>query len=329
MDWEIRTFDPETASREEWSRLHAYSRQRHRENDFPGEPPADQLREDFIRGMSGLVLTISADDAFVSVVYTGDRPAEGFWRMAGGVLVPWRRKGIGTLWLRWVRHRMVEAGRDRLRTNAPDPDTRGFVEHVGFRRISSDGGGRLAVASIDRERMARWEAELERRAPGVNLELHPDNLHGRAFDEFVAIRDRFPDVGETPGTKPDWRKLIERLRGKDGLCHTMFAREAGGRVVGVTQVYWRPDSAEHVIQEFTGVLPEMRGRGIAKALKAAMLRHVAKRHPEAKEVGTTNDTANAPVLSINERMGFRRVVEVGRFEITRADLDAWLSRRDD
>jgi GNAT superfamily N-acetyltransferase len=278
--------------------------------------------------MTGSVLTVADDGKFVSILYTGDRPAEGFWRMAGGVLVDWRRRGIGTLWLRWVRERMVEAGRERLRTNATDPDTRGFVRHVGFHRVCADGGGRLAVEDVDRERMARWEADLERRAPGIRLQLYPDDLEGAAFDDFVEIRDRFPDVGEMPGTQPDWRKLIERLRGKDGLCHTMLAREADGTLVGVTQLYWRPENAGHVIQEFTGVVPTARGRGIGKALKAAMLRYVLERHHDVKEIGTTNDTANAPILSINERMGFRRVVEIERYEISRDDLDAWLATRD-
>jgi len=35
MEWEIRTFDPATTSRELWARMHAYSNQRHRENDYP------------------------------------------------------------------------------------------------------------------------------------------------------------------------------------------------------------------------------------------------------------------------------------------------------
>ncbi|MEN8148375.1 MAG: hypothetical protein ABFS86_01045 [Planctomycetota bacterium] len=45
------------------------------------------------------------------------------------------------------------------------------------------------------------------------------------------------------------------------------------------------------------------------------------------EIGTTNATDNAPMLSINERMGFVRTIEVVQYEIGRDDLAAWLEAR--
>jgi hypothetical protein len=58
-----------------------------------------------------------------------------------------------------------------------------------------------------------------------------------------------------------------------------------------------------------------------------MLRQVCSHHPEAKLVSTSNAEVNAPILSINARVGFtvhRRTVD---YQITRAALDSWCMRQ--
>jgi hypothetical protein len=65
------------------------------------------------------------------------------------------------------------------------------------------------------------------------------------------------------------------------------------------------------------------GCGLARGLKAALLRQVHACHPEAKVMSTCNAEVNAPILSINARVGFavrRRIVD---YQITRTVLDGW------
>ena len=191
------------------------------------------------------------------------------------------------------------------------------------------GGSSLDLDGVDRELLARWEADLETRAPGVTLELHAESLSDEALADYIVVRDRFPDVGESRDSVGEWRTLIDRLRGADGVHHTILAREPDGTVSAMTEMIWRPDRPEHVTQEFTGVVPEARGRGLGKALKAAMLRSITECHPEVTHLGTTNATTNTPMLSINERMGFVRTIEVVQYEIGRDDLAGWLAGADD
>ena len=58
-------------------------------------------------------------------------------------------------------------------------------------------------------------------------------------------------------------------------------------------------------QQLTAVARPWRGRGVGRALKAAMLRQLNETHPEATVIGTNNAEVNTPILSINARIGFK------------------------
>jgi RimJ/RimL family protein N-acetyltransferase len=67
--------------------------------------------------------------------------------------------------------------------------------------------------------------------------------------------------------------------------------------------------------EYTGTLPSHRGRGLARSVKLASLRWAAAQGLTA--VWTTNDETNAPMLAINDRLGYRPSAR--RVEYQRAD----------
>ncbi|RYF42623.1 MAG: hypothetical protein EOO25_06105 [Comamonadaceae bacterium] len=78
----------------------------------------------------------------------------------------------------------------------------------------------------------------------------------------------------------------------------------------------------------TAVAAPWRGQGLAKAVKAAMLLLLRDRRPDVTTLITTNAHANAPMLSINQRLGFRVHREEGTWQIGQEALAAFLQPRD-
>ena len=99
------------------------------------------------------------------------------------------------------------------------------------------------------------------------------------------------------------RRIYETVAVKDGL------------VVAQSTMSVPPPGEEipHLNQWGTYVHREHRGHRLGLAVKAANLRAVQQAHPERTLVSTTNSPANAPMVAINELMGFRPVDVMNEF----------------
>ncbi len=73
----------------------------------------------------------------------------------------------------------------------------------------------------------------------------------------------------------------------------------------------------YAFSQMTGVLPAYRGRGIGQALKLLTIRF-AKQNGQ-RSIKTINDVSNAPMIAVNEKLGFRRG---GAFYQVRRKLNA-------
>ena len=77
----------------------------------------------------------------------------------------------------------------------------------------------------------------------------------------------------------------------------------GGIIVGVAHS-WLDVGRNRMVNAMTGVIPEYRGRGIATALKVKTIEYA--RDCGVSEILTQNDSENAPMLAINEKLGYKR-----------------------
>ena len=93
----------------------------------------------------------------------------------------------------------------------------------------------------------------------------------------------------------------------------------------MTEVLYRPSKDPLIYQELTGVPKKYRSTGKGKWLKAIMLQEVRKRWPTVTSVVTGNATTNAPMLSINERLGFKVHRESIAVQMKTTDLEKYLT----
>ncbi len=167
-------------------------------------------------------------------------------------------------------------------------------------------GGRERItktASESRERM---------RKEGIRILTLAEDTDPKRFEKLK----RMSDEAETdvPTTVPhitlqmdDWMKWFD----SPGLRpdRIWIARE-GDDIVGISMLAYPPVRGV-VTTDWTGTARKVRGRGVARALKCETLMQAIALGTD--RVRTDNDSANVPILHINETMGYRRRPDMIQF----------------
>jgi GNAT superfamily N-acetyltransferase len=90
----------------------------------------------------------------------------------------------------------------------------------------------------------------------------------------------------------------------------------------MTDLFYNAQKPTHANVRLTGVRREYQNRGLGKWLKAAMMLDMHEHYPNVKFVGTENFNSNRPILSINDRMGFKLFEQYVFYKISVHDLAA-------
>ena len=110
-------------------------------------------------------------------------------------------------------------------------------------------------------------------------------------------------------------------------CLIACTVEENGEISGFTEVTMAPGRESLVSQGLTGVPMKYRGRKLGKWVKAGMLQYIASNYPLAKAVATGNADTNAPMLYINNKLGFKKHKESVLAQITLDTIESYLNSR--
>lgn len=243
-----------------------------------------------------------------------------------------RRKGVASLWLGVLARQMDEHGSTVVGFSVDHEEGHAFLKWLGAKPKMTEIESRLELARVDWAKVERWVHEGEQRSPQTRLEIYDGPLPEEMWADFAAQRtallNTMPfedlDLGDIVVTPERIREWNEQFALVGMVFHTALTREADGTISGMTDVEWAPYTRTHIQQQFTGVLPSARGRGIGKWLKAAMLLHIRELYPDAQWVATGNARSNAPMLKINRDLGFEPYRTAVEYQITREELGAKL-----
>jgi RimJ/RimL family protein N-acetyltransferase len=343
--FQIIPFDADAASRETWTAFHAFRRAIAAELDPDDPVVSDAEREYEIRRANPLWdskrwLAIDGPDVVGSV-------GAGFRRLGtpnaeehapflsgwGSVLATARRRGAGTLLLRQIHALMHAMDKSVLTLSAETDAGHAFLTHVGAAAKNSTVDCRVRFNDLDWRRLRAWESVAG--DLGLVWECYagrvPRDVLLPLLPTFSALASDVPQGSlEMPPIRveieafDEWYECLDRT---EGTHHLVLLREQDGTVVGFSEARWDNRTPKAAYQLLTAIARTWRGRGLARAVKAAMLRQVRAFHPGAEEMRTSNDEVNAAILSINMRLGFnvqRRHVD---YQITRAELDVKLTTR--
>jgi len=245
-----------------------------------------------------------------------------------------RRRGIGASFMPLALELMDAHGCTVLSIGAEEASGHAFLRWLGAGAKFSGAENRLKLADVDWEMVDRWVSEGPKRSPQTKLETYDGPLPEAMWEEYApqlsSIVNTAPwenlDHGEVVITPAHMSDYYARLKIGDQRLHTILTREPDGVISAITDTSWAPHRPSIIDQQFTGVRPDARGRGLGKWIKAAMLAHLHVLYPEAQWVATENAGSNAPMLAINKKLGFRQYRAGTEYQISRDKLASRIKR---
>ncbi len=347
-DYEIRILDVATATNEEWSRFHKFRRKRMAEV-LPDDPVEDDmsvqewdkssLEEDYIKFY---IVTEKEDPNIVvaslrmnairetSASYVGNEH-NLITRLA--VLKDHRRKGIAKALLKLVHEFALEKERSVILGGTMEEDGREFNRILSGTEALEMRNYRLKTEDVDWKMVEQWEKEGVERSPDTTLEFHtsiPDEILERYTKKYTEVYNQAPfddlDIGDQVYTPELFRKYEEVVKKMDQTWLTVLLREKNGDISGLSDVIYIPSRAPLLQQALTGVDQKYRGQGKGKWVKAAMLLRIREEFPDINIITTGNATSNAPMIAINERLGFKLHHETYNMQIETEKMGQYLKR---
>jgi mycothiol synthase len=182
-----------------------------------------------------------------------------------------------------------------------------FLTNRGFREVERAWPSVLDVERFDFAPFASAEPRVT--GQGITIttlaaeRANDPEVTRPVYEMFIRGEEGEPSID--PSTPPPYDEFLAReLDGPEAIPEAMFLARDGQRFVGysaLTAINALPDTVD---TGFTGVIPEYRGRGIAMALKLRAIQYAIEHGYHS--IRTDNNSLNAPMLRINQALGFER-----------------------
>ncbi len=251
------------------------------------------------------------------------------WDMV--VLAQYHRKGIGSALLQKIIDNTKQHERTLIQVGSDQPSGHQFCKKYGGTEAIKGSENRLQITDVDWVMISEWIEDGKKKAPMVSLEMFND-VPDKDIEEYCVIYTETMNqqpMGEIEGRMrltPESRRMDEERRKKSGcIWTTLISRESDGKISGLTEFFYYPDKPSILFQNLTGVKEEYRSRGLGKWLKAKMLKWIHSEYPEVKTIVTGNATTNAPMLSINNRIGFKEHKSEITYKFQTEELASYVS----
>ncbi|HEV2414775.1 MAG TPA: GNAT family N-acetyltransferase [Candidatus Dormibacteraeota bacterium] len=214
---------------------------------------------------------------------------------------------LDVMWA-WISERGIAEGSHLLLAYAAEdePEMLDALARLGFERkrlekvweldLRSNGPRLVAEANQARRAMSREKIELTT----VDAWDDPDKLH-KLHELDATTRQDIPTT--LPILREAFEDFVRRTNGPDRRMDRYWVALDGDRPIALSYLRYPPVKGT-IWTGYTCSHPDYRGRGIARAIKLQSL-------AQATELGvpvvvTDNDAENAPMLHINERLGYVR-----------------------
>jgi mycothiol synthase len=220
-------------------------------------------------------------------------------------------------------------------TNGRVPAGNAFMQRLDARKGIDMHINQLKISDLPEGWVEKWLCAGETLSNRFALDIWdgpiPEKNLAEVAEFFKVIMNSQPrdqlDI-EDQNYTPEIIRQIEKNLFAQGYSHwmLMLRDRSTGALAGMTEVNVHPDRPHMVGQGFTGVLPEYRNLGLGHWLKAAMLNKLLVDHPETQIIRTGNANSNAPMLKINQEIGFKPYMATTIWQVEVDKVEAYLTR---
>ncbi|AZQ32301.1 GNAT family N-acetyltransferase [Streptomyces cyaneochromogenes] len=224
-----------------------------------------------------------------------------------------RRKRVGSRLLETVVAAARAEGRRSVIAQA-DAGTPGdhFLAARGFRRVLTLTYARLALDELDTGKADEINALVEQPHPGYRLASWrgtvPEELAKTFADSRRAMDDMPMDDTDYGVVAWDVERVLaaaKAIADRGELLTTVVAvDESDSSIVGFSELVVPGDGKGEGQHYGTGVLPEHRGHGLGRWMKAEMIRVARANHPELAGLITDTANSNTHMRRINDALGY-------------------------
>ena len=324
MDYDLKRLDPKHANDEDYKAILEFVNA-YRKEELPDDPPRSL---EYLKNSLKSVEHFDSMDMRFWYLWDKDRVIGEVFTTAGltddnrhllqlelSVDKDYRRKGIGSHLLKTIVETADALERTLLITGTKDrvPAGEAFAKRIGAKAGLAAHVNRLDLNELDHALMQSWIDTGNQRAAEFELGLWDSTL---PEDEIEVIAEMISVMNTAPRDDlaiEDWKLTPDQLREWEAFMkergtqqRTYYARHKPSReLAGYTQLHYNPEDVNTAQQGDTGVMPNYRGHGLGKWLKAAMVQRVQQDFPQVRYIRTGNADSNAPMLAINQQMGFK------------------------
>ena len=252
------------------------------------------------------------------------------------VLPEYRRQGLATAFLSPIVAVTEREGRRLMITNSNSnvPAGEKFMEALGANLGLSTRRNDLLIVDVDRALVRSWIDRASERAAGFDLVEfvgpYPEDELSAIATMQLAI-NTMPtddlDVEDMKFTPEHLKQMDDAMVARGNDRWSLVAREKStGKYVGWTDLMFNPSKPKLADVGGTAVSSDYKNLGLGRWLKAAILQKLLDEKPEVERVRTGNAQSNAPMLKINDEMGFKPALTMNLWQVELDKVKEYLAR---
>ncbi len=226
-----------------------------------------------------------------------------------------RRRGIGSSLLKKAHAVAVEFGQTTMSADAFEsfPASTGFAESVGATVAIREYINVVEVVDLDIEMLERWRAEVPVRAQDYEMLVwddgYPAEHHASIAALWVMADEDMPyedlDLNPPTETAQSVCKVVEARIGLTESVTAVARHKESGALAGWSELLRRNSDKLKLETTLTMVHRDHRSHALGKWVKAEVILRGLERWPSGVRITTENAMSNAPMLGINNAIGFK------------------------